>query len=309
VVMVLNSLVPVFLVIIAGYAITRFGLVKKADWQGFQAVTYHVFFPALIATTLATASLREAPVLALSATLVAANLLVVGLTLLAQPYLARRFAIDGPSFTSVFQGVVRWNSFVAVAMAAALHGRAGLEAVAVALAILLPIANITCVLVFNRHGSNPTAPGFWPVLRNLLVNPFIWSMLLGLVLNPFGALIPGALIGFGDILGRAALATGLLMVGAGLDPGSIRRLDPALAFSTVVRLIAMPLAGLGFAWLFGLTGAGLSVAILSLAVPTAAASYLMAKQAGGNAELMAAIVTVQTIGAALTMPVFLALAL
>jgi predicted permease len=43
-----------------------------------------------------------------------------------------------------------------------------------------------------------------------------------------------------------------------------------------------------------------------MAVPTASASYILAKQLGGNAVLMAEILTLQTLAAMVSMPVILA---
>ena len=44
-----------------------------------------------------------------------------------------------------------------------------------------------------------------------------------------------------------------------------------------------------------------------MAVPTAANAYLLAQRMGGDAKLMAEIITLQTMGAALTLTAWLAL--
>jgi malonate transporter len=58
----------------------------------------------------------------------------------------------------------------------------------------------------------------------------------------------------------------------------------------------------------GVGGVALKVAILSAAMPTASGSYILARQMGGDAPLMAEILTVQTLIAVVTIPVILALA-
>jgi len=59
-----------------------------------------------------------------------------------------------------------------------------------------------------------------------------------------------------------------------------------------------------FAWtsILGVNGTAQAVAIISGAVPAASASYILARQLGGDAELMASIITAQTIVAVLTLP-------
>jgi malonate transporter and related proteins len=110
-----------------------------------------------------------------------------------------------------------------------------------------------------------------------------------------------------DILGKAALAAGLVMVGTGLDLRVLQR--PGLGFVSAsgLKLVAMPVMTGLLGGVLGLTGAALAVPMIAAAVPTAAASYILAKQHGGDAPLMAAIITGQTIIAACTLPVMLAL--
>ena len=59
--------------------------------------------------------------------------------------------------------------------------------------------------------------------------------------------------------------------------------------------------------LFGVDGLAREIAVLWAAMPTAPASYTLARQMGGDAKLMATIITLMTLTAALTMPVMLAL--
>jgi predicted permease len=67
----------------------------------------------------------------------------------------------------------------------------------------------------------------------------------------------------------------------------------------------MPLVTLAAGRLFGLGDAALTIALLFQALPTSSSSYIMARQLGGDAPLMAGITAFQTIAAALAMPVVL----
>jgi predicted permease len=49
------------------------------------------------------------------------------------------------------------------------------------------------------------------------------------------------------------------------------------------------------------------VAVLALATPTATSAYILARLLGGDADLMAAIITATTLGALLSLPVLLLL--
>ena len=115
----LDSLIAVFLVIATGWFLKERGVVSPAHWVGVERLTYQVLFPAVVIHTLAMADLRSMPVLGMGSSLVLAILSVAALLLLARPLLARA-GVDGPAFTSIFQGSVRWNTFVGLALAAGL---------------------------------------------------------------------------------------------------------------------------------------------------------------------------------------------
>jgi predicted permease len=57
--------------------------------------------------------------------------------------------------------------------------------------------------------------------------------------------------------------------------------------------------------LFGVTGDAATVAILCGSVPTGSGAYVLARQMGGDAPLMATILTVQVAVAAVTLPLVL----
>ena len=222
-----------------------------------------------------------------------------------RPLLERWFAISPVRFTSIYQGAVRWNTFVALAMADRLWGAEGVALIAVAIVAMIPLLNVLSVLVMIRFAAG-TSTGVLHVLADLVKNPYIWSTMAGLAINLTGLMPPEAVMVSMEMMGRAALAAGLMVVGASLDIGALRRPGPALATSTVLRLIGMPLLAAGFAATFGLTGTALGVAILGTAVPTATGAYLLARQMGGDSKLMAEILTFQTVAAIVTLPLALA---
>ncbi len=301
---VFASLIPVFLVIATGWLARITGFVEDRHWPGLERVTYMVFFPALVIDTLARADLASVPVAGVGGALMGAVLLMSGLMLALQPFLARALGIDGPSFTSVFQGATRWNTFVAIAVAGSLHGQRGVALMAVAIAAMVPLLNILAIFVFVRFAGGPRQnPG--QILRTFVTNPFIWSCAVGLVLNPLNAFIPAPILGYAEVIGRAALAAGLLVVGAGLDVRTLARPGPAHLIATALKLVLMPLLAVLLARAFGVDGSDLAIAAIAASVPTASAAYVLARQLGGNAPLMAEILTLQTLAAMATMPVMI----
>jgi len=302
----LTSLVPVLLVIATGWALRRIGIIDAAGRSGIERLAYYVLFPSLIVLTLASADYGALPWQALGMTLLFSVLTMAVLCLALYPVLRTRYHVDGPAFSSVFQGATRWNTFIALALCGSLFGTDGLALIAVAIVAMVPLLNLMAVLVLTQF-SGSTRPPLAVLIKEIARNPLIVACVIGLLVSLTGLKPIGVIGATLDIFGRASLGVALLAVGLGLDASSLRRPKAAHVISTGLRLLAMPAIGLGFATLFGLEGPALGTAVISLAVPTAANGYVLARQLGGNADLMAEIITLQTMGAAITLTGWLAL--
>lgn len=308
----LNSLLPIFLMIMTGWGLRASRVIKAENWDGFEKVTYLVLFPAMIATTMAQADLSTAPILEIGGALVLAILIVSALLIITRPWLEERFGLSGPSFTSVFQGSTRWNSFVALAIAVELFGKAGATLCAIAIAAMIPLVNVLAISILTRHASAGPLR-IKPFVLSLLRNPFILASIIGIALNPFSQMIPAPVVNAATLLGQASLAAGLLAVGAGLQLkgvalSDIRSRFGGLILPVILKLGVMPLLAVIFARFFGVSGVELSIVVVCTAVPTASASYILARQFGGDSPLMALILTTQTLLAMLTLPLWISLA-
>ncbi|MBN9527477.1 MAG: AEC family transporter [Alphaproteobacteria bacterium] len=297
------ALVPTFLLIAAGYGLRRIRVFDGPFWIGVDRLFYFVLFPVLLARTCANARLGGLELGPL------AGALLVGAGVVAASLVAGRrlVAADGPGFTSVFQGVTRFNSVVGVGIAQALYGAQGLAVFGLCMAVMIPVLNVWCVAVLARYAAPGRVPTAWQQARAIARNPLILGCLAGFALNVTGIGLPGPLDPAAKTMADAAVALGLLAAGAGLDLRAIGGGGRAVAIALAGRLLVMPVAVWLMCRLFGVDGLTREIAVLWAAMPTAPASYTLARQMGGDARLMATIITLMTLAAALTMPLMLAL--
>ncbi len=84
---------------------------------------------------------------------------------------------------------------------------------------------------------------------------------------------------------------------------------PSLAatIAVLLKLVVMPILAVALAVWFGISGANLAIVTVCSAVPAASSAYVLARQMGGDAPLLAQIITLQTILAAITMTIAIAL--
>ena len=295
------AILPVFLLIALGYGLRRIGVAPAEVWPALEWLCYYVLLPALIVSLLTESDFGKLAVAPAAVALAAGIAVTVGLLLLlAGPLMA--LGLSGPAFTSVFQGGVRNNVFVSLAVLQGMYGQPAIAVVAIGLSVSVPIVNVASAWVLTRHGSGG-GRGLGPTLAALARNPLIISVVVALALNGFSLRLPGPLQVTLDTLGDAVIALSLLCVGAGLRiRGSLHQLGPALGTSIAAKLALVPALTAAAAGLLGLPPAETGMAVAFNAAPTASASYILARQLGGDHALMARIITVQTLCATATIP-------
>jgi predicted permease len=282
---VVNALVPVFLLVALGVFLKRTLLKNENAWDSLEDLTYYVLFPALLFLATATADLSKVPIWGVFAALVIAILSSAVLLLMLRVPMQRAFGWSGPAFTSVFQGGVRWNTYIAVGVASTLLGEQGLAIAAVALASMIPLINVLSVVVLARYAPNSPAK-VRHVLVHLLKNPFIWACGLGIAFNATGMPLPKVFTGFMNVLGQASLPLGLMIVGAGLDLITVHNLDASVLVSTAVKMLLLPAIAIGTGYFAGVSWPALAVIAIASSVPSAPNGYMLARQMGGDAPLL-----------------------
>jgi malonate transporter len=302
---VLGALAPVFLLIVLGFALKQSLMRLETQWHGLERLVYYVLFPALLIETLAKANLSSVPVAGVGGALLLSALLMSGLCLALRPFLAAR-AVDGPAFTSIFQGATRWQTYVALAVAGNLYGDLGLALASVAMVAIIPLVNVLSVTVL-AHYASPQRQSFRAIVMTVVRNPLIWACGIGLAINLSHLPLPHVWHEVAGALGGSSLAIGLLVTGAGLHLEGLFRPSAAAALSVFLKLILMPAMAVALAIWFGLSGANLVVVMCCSSVPTSPSAYVLARQMGGDAPLLAQVITLQTVVAAATMPILIAL--
>ena len=294
------SLAPIFLLIALGWAFRR-GSFPRADfWTAAERLVYFALFPALLIGNLATADLSGFEVTPLIAAVVASMMVMA----LAVMVIGWKLVSDGPAFTSVFQGSLRFNSYVGVAAAAALFGTAGETLAAVVIAVMVPLGNALSVVALARPAGRET-PSLGNLFATLLQNPLILACIGGIVLNMTGFGLPSLNGPIVAILGRAALPVGLMCVGASLDVSTIGKTLKPILVTSFLKLIVMPVFMVIACSAFGVSGLTAKVALLFAALPPSPSSFILPRQLGGDASLMANLITISTLAAAVTLPAIL----
>ena len=296
-----GALAPVFLLIALGWLLRARRFPGEAFWPAAERLVYYVLFPPLLLLTTATSELAGFGLVPLALALVGAILAIGLLALLLGPWLG----VDHAGLTSVFQGSIRVNTYVGLGAAGTLYGAAGLEVLGIVILIVVTTVNLLSVIALIHYGRRSAGAG--AVLASVARNPLILACLGGFALNALGVDLAGVPRDTLAVLGQASLTLGLLCVGAGLELAGLGRKRLAALATCVLKLVLAPAATALACRLLGIEGLSAAVAVLFMACPISASSYVLARQLDGDAPLMAGLISLTTIAAALTMPLTLAL--
>jgi predicted permease len=298
---ILTSLLPVFLIIICGYGFKKSKFPGDDFWPGTERLVYYFLYPALLFSSSAGASWEFFSVASMVWAILGAMFVMSGLLLLLRPRLTRNDA----SFTSVFQGSLRFTSYIGFAAAFALFGEEGLYLAAVYITVMIPVVNILCVMVLVRYGGQK---GSWHwIFTTVIKNPLILACLAGMTFNLLGLQLPVMIENLTTILGRGSLPLGLLAVGASLQISSIKKAGNELVYACLLKLTLMPFLMWLSCTLFGVDNLSTAVAVLFAALPGSPLSYILAKQLGGDTRLMSSIIAVQTGISMVSLPIIISL--
>ncbi len=291
------ALLPDFALILLGAGLRRALQLGDHFWNGLEKLVYYVLFPALLFGGLVKTHIDwsgAAPMIGVAAGAMGSAMLL-GLV-------ARLLPISPISFASQYQCAFRFNSYIGLAVAGTLYGVPGIAAMAIVIGLMVPPVNLVAVWMLARHGE----AGVW---RELARNPLVLATLAGIAANLAGFAPPEVLLRFLGRLAEAAIALGLLAVGAGLrmfGAGSAAT-HAAAGYLLLIKLVAMPATALLLIRGFGLTGIHADIALAFCALPTASSAYILAQRMGGDGARVAWLISASTLLGMLSLPLWLAL--
>lgn len=301
---VIESIIPVFAIIIIGFGLRKSGFIATEFWVSVEDLCFYVFFPTLLAKTMIEADLSTVNAGGFTLTLLI-SMAIIGATMLALwPLLKSSIGTLPGQFSTIYQTTTRWHGFIALAIVLNLYGPDGAALIAIVFAVMVPVLQVSNIMMLASF-SSVDRPSIAKIALLILKNPIIWGITIGLLVNFSGVNLWSPIISTLDLLGRAALGASLLVLGAGLSIKAALNPSKELVIGVIGKLLFTPLVMVSVGYLFGLRGLELDVLLICAAVPTAMNGYVLAKKMGGDAPLYATISTVQTVFSFVTIPLLI----
>ena len=301
----LSAIAATLAIVAIGHLLKRRNFLPQVAWDSITRLCYWVLFPGLLFNLMSTAELNASFVGPFLATLLIGSAIMIGYALL----FGRVTGMSGPATGSLLQGSLRHNGFLSLSILQGTFGVSALQMGALAIAGLVPVSNIVSVAALltlgaRRDGRDLKAA----IIAEIARNPLLGAIILGLLVKYFQIPVPAFVSQMSVFLGNAALPLLLLCIGASLQFSAFRGHAVPLIGAVVSKLVLFPFVLVSVGWWLGLDALALAVLAATGAAPTASSSYALASELGGDAELMAEIISLQTLFAALSLPLWIWLA-
>lgn len=268
-----------------------------AAWVTIEKLVYFVLFPCLLFFSVVSSNfdLHTVGAFALGGPAVIFTAFVLG-------WLGLLFSNMGRvDFASGLQTAYRFNSYIGLALASRLGGQSAVANIAILLALGVPLCNVLAVGTMSKGGR-------LSAFVDILKNPLIIGTCLGIAAKLMGVQVPEPVMLTLERLAQAAVSLGLLAVGAGLVFSGLKGNWPVSVWWLFVKLLVSPLVAVLYAHFTGLGQEQTMVLLVFSAIPSASSAYILAARMGGNAPLVACLISMSTVGAAITLPLVFALA-
>ncbi len=295
---ILLSIAPIFVLMLLGHGLRRGGIPSLEFWNLNDRLVYWVLIPALLFNNMSSMTISADLIGAYSIVILGGFGAAFGFGLLMNGFCENRAA-----GSSVLQGAARHNTFIALAVAERLYGTEGLALAALCSALLIPVTNLSVVptlAIMLRKQDGQSL--FIAISKELARNPLLLAVGLGLLVNVLDLGELPVVHDVARLLGSAALPIVLLCVGANIRVRKMATSIKPTILSMLGKMLVFPLAIFWLSRWVGLSELETLVAVLFGSAPTAASGFTLARQMGGDAPLMAAIITLQTLFSFVTLP-------
>ena len=296
---------PLFLLVLLGYALSRFGWPRTAS----DALTRFVFtiaVPTLLFRLMSDFGRLPRVDARLLLAFFGGCLLVYVIGRIAS---AALFRMDGVGQSVFAMGGIFSNLvLLGIPIAKVMLGEAALPAVSLVVVFnsLVLWTLVTISVEWARH-RDLSARSLLKTVHSVITNPIVASILAGTAFGFLGLPLPDILDQTMSMVSQAAVPLSLIALGMGLAEFGIRaewRQSFAIAF---LKLVAQPAAVYGLARILVLPPLETAAVVMLAALPIGANVYLMSRQFGVLSGAIASAIVLTTAIAALSMPVILTL--
>ncbi len=302
----LFSTLPIFLIIAAGYALTRLRVAQNRWVNPLNNFVYYIALPALTILSLMRLDLTSTPVqtaIAFSAlTSIACSIVFAVIT--------RLLPFNQKAQRTIFLTATLGNTiFLGIPLASALTPSISPAITTTLSVVFFTSALVSALLILEIWMKKTKSTNH--LLRSLRTNPIIISLIFGLIFAIIP--VPKAVQDFIEtplqLIAQTASPLALFALGGFLAHHTLQKRDiPAIATASFLKLLLLPILFIAALKIFPIPKDFAQLTILMAATPTAVTAFVLAEKYKLDSRLAAGTMLITTILSILSILLMLRLA-
>jgi predicted permease len=284
---------PIALVVVLGAAFKRWEWINDAFVQSGSRLVFNVALPSLLFLNIVGSRPDTIPG---GGIILVAVLFTIGwfvVLSLIVPWLVPHKDERGVFVQGSFRGNM---GIIGLAFCLNAFGQEAAVLASVYLAFITLLYNVLSVITLSRWSPRQVqGHPLVSAVRDIVQNPLIIAISLAGVIVVLGIPVPDWVLDTGEYFARMTLPLALICVGASLSWAGFIEAGKVTTLTSVFKLALIPISGVLIAYALGYRDIELGVFYLMASTPTAAASYVMVRAMGGNANLAASIIATTTV--------------
>ncbi len=303
-----NTVVPIFLLIMLGYVLTRIKLWDAHFLKIANDVCFKCLLPELLFYNVATADIFEVfnGKLIIYASLCACA--ICGILFLIVPL----FVKDKKRRGVMIQGTFRSNFLLfGVPLGLSIGGDKGAVLAAVVASFYVPVINMLSVIslyAFSDAKNKNLKSALLGILKNPLIIGGVSGLIFSLIRNYIGFEIPTIIDTTLFNIKSTATPLAFLILGGDLKFGNMLRNIKFSMLSVLGKIVLIPAVMLTVSSLLGFDKLEMAILVAVFATPNAVSSYAMARNYEADYDLAGDIITLGTLLSIVTMFIFITIA-
>ena len=293
------NVAPIFILILLGWLLVRFSVLKADVGDGLGEFVFKVAVPVLMFQTISEADFHGASPFRLWTAYFTG---VVVTWTLGHLLATRLFGRDAR--LGVLAGVSAAfanNVFIGLPLVGRIVGPAGIVPLSILLAVHLPLMMVVGTVMMEnaeRKVGGGTGRSLWQILKqvggNLVRNPLVIGLAIGLLVHLASLPIPEFVLGITHQLAGMAAPAALISLGMALNKYGISGNVGLASLISVLKLFVMPAIVWSACHVFGLSPTWTAALVLTSSVPTGINAYLIANRFGVGHGLTASTISLTT---------------
>ncbi|MGB3211324.1 MAG: AEC family transporter [Desulforhopalus sp.] len=290
---VLNSLFPIFILLLLGKGLKQRGLTNTSFLGTADKLIYYFFFPVMLFWKIGGASYEEG----IDWDFCLASLCALLTMFVLSTLVIKIFRVSEFQAGSFSQSCYRFNTYIGVAVVLNSLGAEGMKYFGIIIGFAIPVINVfavTLLIWFSGRDIN-LAKRFSIAGRALVSNPLILGCIAGIAYSGFIGWFPVFIHNSLSLISMVALPLALISIGGSLTFAGVRG-NLGLSFlAALLKLIILPGIGWMFYSFFDVTGIPFKVGLIFLTLPASTAIYVLSSQMNSDTELASSAIVLSTL--------------